>query len=144
MRSLPRLTGVDVAGTNNVVVRVGAPQSVVVHADRNLLGRVTTQVRSGSLVTMDTPGTLNPRTPMFVAVSVPSLEALTVQGSGNISVTGINDPSLTVRLPGSGSVALTATHSLDASISGSGTILFTGNPTQVSKSVTGSGTISGE
>ena len=120
---------------------------------------------------------------MFVAVSVPSLDALTVQGSGNISVTGINSPSLTVRLPGSGtiraagtttrldvaiggsgtallsrlvardatasidgsgSIVLTATHSLDASISGSGTILYTGNPAQVSKSVTGSGAISGE
>jgi hypothetical protein len=182
-RSLPPLTGVDLSGANNVVVRVGAPQSVIVHADSNLLGRVTTQVSSGSLVIGNTPGTLNARSPMFVAVSVPSLDALTVQGSGNISVTGIDSRSLTVRLPGtgtihaagttarldvaiggsgtallsgliardatasidgSGSIVLTATHSLDASISGSGTILYTGNPAQVSKSVTGSGTINGE
>ena len=163
-------------------MRVGARQSVIVHADSNLLGRVTTQVSSGSLVIGNTPGNLNARSPMFVAVSVPSLDALTVQGSGNISVTGINSPSLVVRLPGSGtihaagttarldaaiggsgtallsrliardatasidgsgSIVLTATHSLDASISGSGTILYTGNPAQVTKSVTGSGTISG-
>jgi hypothetical protein len=182
-RSLPPLTGVDVAGANNVVVRVGAPQSVIVHADSNLLGRVTTQVTSGGLVIGNTPGTLNTRSPMFVAVSVPSLDALTVQGSGNISVAGINSPSLTVRIPGSGtihaagttalldvgiggsgtvvlsrlmardatasidgsgSIVLTATHRLDASISGSGTILYTGNPAQVTKSVSGSGTISGE
>jgi hypothetical protein len=181
-RSLPPLTGVDLVGANNVVVRVGAPQSVIVHADRNLLGRVTTQVSSGSLVIGNTPGTLNARSPMFVAVSVPSLDALTVQGSGNITVTGINSPSLTVQLPGSGtihaagttarlevtiagsgtallsrliardatasidgsgSIVLTATHSLDASISGSGTILYKGNPAQVTKSVTGSGAISG-
>jgi len=120
---------------------------------------------------------------MFVAVSVPSLDALTVQGSGNISVTGISSPSLTVRLPGSGtihaagttarlnvaiggsgtalltrliardatasidgsgSIALTATHSLDASISGSGAIFYTGNPAHVTRSVTGSGAINGE
>jgi Putative auto-transporter adhesin, head GIN domain len=181
-RSLPPLTGVDLAGANNVVVRVGARQSVIVHADSNLLGRVTTQVSSGSLVIGNTPGTLNARSPMFVAVSVPSLDAISVQGSGNLSVTGINGPSLTVRLPGSGTIqaagatarldvaiggsgtallsqliardatasingsgniVLTATHSLDASISGSGTILYTGNPAQVSKSVTGSGAISG-
>ena len=182
-RVLPPLTGVDLAGANNVVVRVGAPQSVIVHADSNLLGRVTTQVRSGSLVIGNTPGTLNARSPMFVAVSVPSLDALTVQGSGNISVTGISSPSLTVRLPGSGtihaagttarlnvaiggsgtalltrliardatasidgsgSIALTATHSLDASISGSGAIFYTGNPAHVTRSVTGSGAINGE
>ena len=183
VRSLPPLTAVDLAGASNVVVRVGARQSVIVHADDNLLGRVTTQVSSGSLVIGNTPGTLNTRSPMFVAVSVPSLDALTVEGSGNISATGINGPSLTVRLPGSGSIraagttaqldvaiggsgtallsrliardatasidgsgsiVLTATHSLSASISGSGTILYTGNPAQVTKSVTGSGTISGE
>jgi hypothetical protein len=182
-RSLPPFTRVEVDGDNNVVVRLGARQSVIVHADSNLLGRVTTQVDSGSLLIGDTPGTLNARTSMFVAVSVPSLDALTVQGSGNISVTGIHSPSLTVRLPGSGtihatgttarldvgiagsgaallakliardatasidgsgSIVVTATHSLDANISGSGTILFTGNPAQVTKSVTGSGTISGE
>jgi Putative auto-transporter adhesin, head GIN domain len=183
MRSLPRLTAVDLAGANNVVVRVGARQSVIVHADKNLLGRVTTQVSSGTLVIGNTPGPLNTRNPMFVAVSVPSLDALTVQGSGNISVTGVDSPSLTLRLPGggtihaagttaqldvaiggsgtallsglitrdatasidgSGSIVLTATHSLDASISGSGTIRYTGSPAQVTKSVTGSGTISGE
>jgi Putative auto-transporter adhesin, head GIN domain len=181
-RSLPPLTGVDVAGANNVVVRVGAPQSVIVHADSNLLARVTTQVTSGSLVIGNTPGTLNTRSPMFVAVSVPSLDALTVDGSGNISVTGVNSPSLTVRIPGSGTIhaagktalldvgiggsgtvvlsrltardatasidgsgniMLNATHSLDGKISGSGSILYTGNPAQVTKSVSGSGTISG-
>ena len=103
-RSLPPFTGVDLAGANNVAVRVGARQSVIVHADSNLLGRVTTQVSSGSLVIGNTPGTLSARTPMFVAVSVPSLDALTVQGSGNISVIGINSPSLTVRIPGSGTI----------------------------------------
>jgi len=181
-RSLPPFTVVTVASGDNVVVRVGAGQSVIVHADSNLLGRITTQVSSGSLMIENTPGSLSPRSPTFVAVSVPSLDALTVQGSGNISVTGISSPSLTVRIAGSGTIhaagttarldaaisgsgnvllsplivrdatasingsgqiELTATHSLDASISGSGTILYTGNPAQVTKSVSGSGTISG-
>jgi len=69
-RSLPPLTGVDLVGANNVLVRVGARQSVIVHADSNLLGRVTTQVSSGSLVIGNTPGALNARSPMFVVVSV--------------------------------------------------------------------------
>lgn len=71
---------ISLAGATNVVVRVGARQSVIVQADNNLLGRVTTQVSSGSLVIGNTPGTLNARSPMFVAVSVPSLDALTVDG----------------------------------------------------------------
>ena len=49
-RSLPPFTGVDLAGDNNVVVHVGSSVSVIVHADSNLLRRVTTRVQSHSLV----------------------------------------------------------------------------------------------
>ena len=180
-RSVPPFTGVDLAGDNNVIVQVGTRQSVVVHADSNLLGRVTTRVRSGKLVIGTTPGNLSAKSPMFVAVSVPSLDRLRLQGAGNISVTGINSRRLTVALPGSGNIdaggtttklrvtisgegtallrqliaddanaavsgdgtiMLTATHRLTASISGTGAILYGGNPPHVAQRVTGSGTIS--
>ncbi len=181
-RSLPPFTGVDLAGANNVTVRVGTRQSVIVHADRNLLGRVTTRVQAGSLVIGTIPGPLNAKSPMFVAVSLPSIDRLALPGDGNISVTGINSRSLTLALPGSGtvtatgittrlhvtisgtgtallsgllardaqaalsgdgSIILTATHRVDASVSGSGTIVYGGNPPLVTKAVTGSGTIAG-
>jgi Putative auto-transporter adhesin, head GIN domain len=180
-RSLPPFTRVELAGNNNVIVEVGARQSVIVHADSNLLRRVTTRVRSGRLVIGTTPGNLSAKSPMFVAVSLPSLEGLRLQGDGNISATGIDSQSLTVELPGSGnidaggtttsldvtisgegtallrqlvardanaalsgdgSIMLTATHSLTARVSGSGTVLYGGNPAHVTQTVTGSGTIS--
>jgi hypothetical protein len=180
-RPLAPFTGVELAGDNNVIVRVGATQSVTVHADSNLLTRVTTRVRSGRLVIGTTSGNLSPKTPMFVAVSLPSLESLRLQADGNIAVTGINSRKLTVALAGSGnidatgtttkldvtisgegtallrqltardakallsgdgSIMLTATHSLTATISGSGTVLYGGNPPHVTQRVTGSGTIS--
>jgi hypothetical protein len=180
-RSLAPFTGVALAGANNVVVRVGGRQSVVVHADSNLLSRVTTRVRAGRLVIGDTPGNLNAKTPMFVVVTVPSLDRLSLRGAGNISVTGIASRKLTVSLPGSGNVEasgttttldvtiggagnallhelvardanaalsgdgtimLTATRSLTARLSGSGTILYGGAPAHVTQSITGSGTIS--
>jgi hypothetical protein len=120
-RSLPPFTGVNLAGANDLIVRVGASQSVIVHADSNLLRRVTTQVRAGSLVIGTTPGNLNAKTPMFVEVSLPSLNALRLQGDGNITVTGINSPSLTVGLPGSGNIHATGTTKrLDLTISGEG------------------------
>ena len=182
-RSLPPFTGVDLAGANNVTVQVGGRQSVIVHADSNLLRRVTTRVRSGRLVIGTTPGNLSAKTPMFVVVSLPSLDDIRLQGAGNISVTGINSESLTVELPGSGniyatgttttvdvtisgegnavlrqliardanaalrgdgSIMLTATHSLTARLSGSGTILYGGDPPHVTQRVTGNGTVSAE
>jgi hypothetical protein len=180
-RSLPPFTGVELAGYNNVIVHVGARQSVIVHADSNLLRRVTTRVRSGRLVIGTTRGNLNAKRPMFVTVSLPSLDRLRLQGAGNISVTGISGQKLTAALPGSGnidatgtttkldvtisgegtaqlrqliardakavlsgdgSIMLTATHSLTATVSGSGTVLYGGNPPRVTQRVTGSGAIS--
>jgi hypothetical protein len=180
-RALAPFTGVTLAGANNIVVRVGGKQSVVVHADDNLLARVTTRVRSGTLVIDTTPGMLNAKSPMFVTVTVPSLDSLRLQGSGNVSATGIDSRGLTVALTGAGNIdaagnaaklevtmsgqgnallrrvmardakatlsgdgtiMLTATQRLAARLSGSGTILYGGNPAHVTQTVTGSGTIS--
>jgi hypothetical protein len=181
-RDVAAFTSVELAGSNNVVIRVGEKQSVVVKGDDNLLDRVTTAVQSGKLVIGNTSGSFSTRSPMRVEVAVPTLEALTLSGSGNFVVDGIHGPRLEVTLPGSGtltgsgtttqldatvggsgtmqltrlvaknvravvsgsgSIFVTATERLDASVSGSGAILYAGSPTDVTKSVTGSGAITG-
>ena len=72
-----------------------------------------------------TPGNLRAKTPMFVAVSLPSLDRLRLQGNGNITVTGINSQSLTVAFPGTGNIDATGTTTkLDVMISGEGTALL--------------------
>lgn len=119
-RALPPFTSVDMAGSANVTVVVGGRQSVVVHADNNLLRDVTTGVTAGSLV-IGTTGSFTPRSPMSVEVSVPSLAAVRLSGSGQISVTGISAPQLTVTLPGSGALyAYGAVTKLDVTLGGSG------------------------
>ena len=118
-------TGIDLAGDNTVMVHVGAKRSVIVHANRNVLGRVTTRVRSGSLVIGTTPGNLAAKTPMFVAVSVHSLDRVRLEGDGNISVTGIDSEGFTVVLRGNGNIdaAGTATN-LDVALTGHGNALL--------------------
>jgi hypothetical protein len=181
-REVAAFNSVELAGGNNVVIRVGEKQSVVVRADDNLLQRITTKVQSSKLVIANTPGSLTTKSPMSVEVDVPTLNALTLSGSGNIVVGGIETESLEVSLPGSGtlsgsgtatrldvtvsgsgtvqltrlvandvravvsgsgSIFVTATESLDASVSGSGAILYAGSPQDVTKSVTGTGAITG-
>lgn len=117
---------------------------------------------------------------MSVDVSVPSLSALMLAGSGVVSVTGMDVPDLTVTLSGSGvlrasgsatqldvtvtgsgdaqleeliaqdvlaavigsgRIVVTATESLDASVPGTGAIVYRGNPLHVTESVTGNGAI---
>ncbi|MGZ4319722.1 MAG: head GIN domain-containing protein [Gaiellaceae bacterium] len=179
-RELAPFGSVELAGSNDVFISVGGKQSVVVHADDNLLGRVTTDVRGGSLVIGNRPGSFITKSPMRVDVHVPSLEALTLNGSGIISATGVKTPSLTmaisgsgvlrvsgnatrldVRLSGSGDaeaaqlvardvhavvrgsgrILVTATERLDASVPGSGAIIYSGEPSHVTTSISGSGTV---
>lgn len=120
-RELQPFTTIELAGSNVVVVHVGGKQSVVVHADDNLLRHVTTQVQAGNLVIGNRSGSFTTKSPMSVEVSVPSLEALTLTGSGVISTTGIKTSSLTVMLAGSGVVrASGGATRLDVGLSGSG------------------------
>jgi hypothetical protein len=126
-RALPRFTGVDLAGDNNVVIQVGGRRSVVVHADSNLLGRVTTRVRSGRLVIGTTPGNLAAKTPMYVMVTLPSLTSLTLSGAGNISATGVDSHALDIALPGTGTIHATGSvRRLGVTISGEGTVALRG------------------
>jgi hypothetical protein len=181
-RDVAAFKSLELAGSNNVVIRVGEKQSVVVRADDNLLHRVTTKVQSGTLVIGNIPGSFTTKSPMRVEVDVPTLNALALTGSGNIVINNIEAESLKVTLSGSGtltasgtatrldvrvggsgttqftrlfakdvravvsgsgSIFITATKSLDASVPGAGAILYAGNPQNVTKSITGSGTIAG-
>jgi putative autotransporter adhesin-like protein len=141
-RALPNFSGIDLAGSNNVTVVAGARQSVVVHADSNLLSHVTTQVKAGTLI-IGGVGSFNAKSPMYVEISVPSLAALDLSGSGNITVTGIRASRLTVTLPGSGNIyASGSVTQLNISIDGSGDAQFSGLITRnVEAVVGGSGSI---
>ena len=181
VRTVAPFTSVDLAGSNNVIIHVGRPQSVVVRADDNLIRHVTTRVDSGTLVIGST-GSYASKAVMSVTISVPALEALRLSGSGNVAAEDIHATRFTVSLSGSGNVhaagsaahleamldgsgqarllglvardvraviggsgelLVTATDRLDASVPGSGEIIYAGNPAHVTKSVTGSGEITG-
>jgi hypothetical protein len=179
-RELPPFDAVELPGSNQVTIRAGGEQSVVVHADDNLLDRVTTRVSAGTLVIGNEAGGYTTRNPIRVEVVVPSVNELTLSGSGTIDAAGIDVDVLTVVLSGSGAVsgsgraqrievklngsgdvqlhdlvaqdvratmsgtgriAVHATDSLEASVPGTGSIVCTGNPSQVRKSVTGVGSV---
>ena len=179
-RSLPPFTSIDATGISNLIVHVGAPQSVVVRADNNLISRITTRVQTGNLVIGNKPGSYSIKTPIRVQVTLPSVHALALNGDGDITATGINAHVLTLSLAGLGSInasgtttrlhvtlsgageallrrliardvtavvsgagqmLLTATHSLNATVTGDGAINYYGNPPHVATTVTGNGVI---
>jgi putative autotransporter adhesin-like protein len=120
-RRVASFDAVELAGSNEVNVRVGGPRSVVVHADDNLIRHVTTGVRAGTLVIANTPGGFTTASPMSVEVTVPSLHALRLSGSGLVTVVGIAAPRLAVSLPGTGLLRASGTAGrLDVDLGGSG------------------------
>jgi hypothetical protein len=181
-RALPRFSGVELTGANTVIVHVGGRQSVVVHAEDNLLRKVTTRVRDGELVIANR-GSFTASGPMYVEVTVPAIETATLSGAGTVDVDGVRGERLTVRMPGygtlraagvvtsldaslsgtgelqlggltardvavdvsgAGTVEVRATRSLDGSVTGTGTISYSGDPRTVTRSGTGTGAIVSE
>jgi hypothetical protein len=66
---------------------------------------------------------------------------VTVSGSGQAELGGVTANAVQAVVSGSGEIVVTATASIDASVPGSGSILYGGDPSHVTKSVTGSGEI---
>ena len=185
-RELPPFDRVELTGSNLVTIHVGAAQSVVVHADDNILDRVTTRVSAGRLLIGNEAGGFTTRSPMRVDVTVPAVDELTLSGSGTIDVEGVDvdvdvdeftialsgsgavsasgraqrvavelngsgdvqlqdlvGQEVRARLSGTGRISVNVTESLDASVPGTGSIVYTGNPPQVRKTVNGIGSVSG-
>lgn len=66
-----------------------------------------------------------------------------ISGSGNFIAENLITKTTAVRVSGSGNAQIYTSETLDASVSGSGNVHFSGNPKSVSKSKHGSGDISG-
>jgi Putative auto-transporter adhesin, head GIN domain len=120
-RSLPSFGSVEVAGIANLSVHVGGPQSVVISADDNLLSRITTTVHSGRLVIGTKPGSYSTKTPIGAQVTVPSVSALALEGSGEITASGLSGKAMTLTLAGEGSIRASGTVTLlHITLSGAG------------------------
>ena len=121
VRNVAPFRRVELRGGNIVRINAGRPQAVVVRADRGLLRRVTTEVRAGTLVIDNEPGSMRSKSPMNVEISIPSVSALLLTGSGTIWARGIRTPALNVVVSGSGVVQASGrTARLGVSVSGSG------------------------
>ena len=112
--TMKSMKGVTLSGSGNINISEIAGANLIV----SLPG-------SGSLTVTGTATNVN--------ISLP--------GSGNIYCNALIAKSATVTLNGSGNIEVFAMQNLYASLRGSGTIHYGGNPAQVSKNISGSGSI---
>jgi hypothetical protein len=67
--------------------------------------------------------------------------SLSIPGAGTIDASNLQADRVTVDILGSGDALVDVTKSLTVKITGSGSVVYTGNPSSIEQSVTGSGTI---
>jgi hypothetical protein len=182
-RTVPAFHAVDLAGTLEVTVTAGKPQSVEVTGDADLLDKVITTVKDGVLILKTAPELDHQHrrnTHLRAVVSAPDLSALTISGTGAMTAAGIANEQLSLDLSGTGALTaagsttalhvavagtgeiaagklaakdvvvdiggtgaarLNATRSVEAKVTGTGSVDVHGHPAQVKKSVSGLGSI---
>ncbi|MDB5975350.1 MAG: hypothetical protein JWR07_2110 [Nevskia sp.] len=118
-RQLGAFDVIQSKGSVDLDIRIG-PQSVTVEADDNLFDVIRTQVSGGALV-VDTKGSWSSKHNTVVHITVPSLTALGIQGSGDARISGLSGDKLGVKIEGSGDVVAEGhVKSLHLVIQGSG------------------------
>ena len=179
-RKVAGFTRISSDGLFSVDVTAGAGRTnVVVSGDSDVVARVTTEVRDGTLrlgmsgnglvshtpkVTIELPAlrgftnsgagsvTLrglaggdidmtNSGAASIVAAGRAEREKITLAGIGKIDALGVKARDVTVENNGVGSVRVSASGTLNASVNGVGEIRYSGNPAKVESQINGIGRI---
>ena len=105
---------------SGIKVTVGGERTVRVETDDNLMAIILTELKGESLVIRSTKG-YSTQVGVSVFVTVPSLDGIEIQGSGDARVDGVAGGTFKVKVVGSGDIVATGVvDELDLSIVGSG------------------------
>jgi hypothetical protein len=138
---------VGLAGSPDLVVRVGGPHSVRAEGDAEMLERLDLRVEDGTLKVGYKKGkwSMNwgnrPKTVIYV--TVPALRRAALAGSGDIRIDRVEGNSFEASIAGSGDITIAQMQvgTANFSIAGSGGITASGAAQTASASIAGSGDI---
>ena len=125
-RTEPREVGefqkVHVNGSPNVNIVIGPERSVSVTADDNLLAVIDTDVEDGTLV-IGGNQSFKTRIGVTVEITVPSLDAVAIHGSGDVKLKGLDAEKFKAEIQGSGDISVAGrVEELEVEIQGSGDV----------------------
>jgi len=135
---------ISVEGFGVVRVEVGPAPSLTVEAEDNVVPLLVTEVEGTTLELKVKPGTSfrHVEEPLYT-ITTPTLAGVSISGSGDVTITGLDSESFDAAISGSGDIRPSGTtSSLDVSIGGSGA--FHGGDlvaTSAEVSVSGSGSV---
>lgn len=110
-RAVGEFTGVQLTDTGEVTIMVGEPQSVAITSYENLLPLLVTRVENNILIIElandDTSYITD--TPIEYTISVPSLDYVNLDGTGNITIHNLDNESFAADIPGPGNLIANGT-----------------------------------
>lgn len=146
MRSVDSFSRIRNKGSFEVNVTVGSEQSVKITADSDIMEEIETEVRGNTLhIELEDDNWRRYRDidVLRVDITVPSLEAVRVDGSGDFEVRGLQTESFKANINGSGDIELidAKTDRLSIDVKGSGDVEASGECTDIDVEVKGSGEV---
>jgi hypothetical protein len=141
-RTVIGITGVVLAGEGSLHIEVDAAEELIVTAEDNLLPFILTEVDNGILeIRTQSNVDLRPSLPIEYRLTVVSLDSAMLSGVGDITVSDLVTPQLSLRLSGIGSVEVTNLDAdeLDAVHSGIGSFDISGTVDLQRINITGLG-----
>jgi hypothetical protein len=138
---------VSLAGSHNVIVSVGGAPSVRAEGDPKVLDRLDIRVEGGELRIGSRSGisiSFKSHRSATIYVTVPSLAAASVSGSGDLKVDRVEGARFAAGIAGSGDIDIAAlkVEAAEFEVGGSGDIRAAGTAQSASISLAGSGDLS--
>ena len=143
-RQVADFHAIELRGAADLTVAVGSATSLTITADATTLGKLKTEVHDGKLVIDHQSGwSFLSGSGVKMQLTTPQLDALTINGAGDINITGVKGPKLDLQLNGASNLkASGATEDLDANLSGAGDVdLSQLNARNAKVSVNGAGNL---
>lgn len=139
---LGRFDAVELASFDRIRIVTGDGFAVTAGGDPRAVATLALSVRGNTLRVDRTPGSHTDRGAV-VTVTMPSLRAATLSGSGSIEASGISGRSFTGRITGSGGMTLgrLAVNDARLDLDGSGSIVADGSAQAIDIDLGGSGRI---
>jgi hypothetical protein len=157
---LSDFSGINMEGADNIFISYGDEQHVEVTGHPNIIGRIQTEVKNDTWYIELEQGNYG-RYELTYYITLPTLEKVSVTGSGNVTITTpletdhmevmlmgsgnfngflLSSQTSQVDLVGSGNCELSVSNHLDATLEGSGSVFYKGNPV-IMADVQGSGRV---
>ena len=139
-------TRVNLAGSDDVDVRVGPAFSVRAEGDSDMLDRLKVQLDGDTLKVSRRSGSFFSSGKAKLFVTMPALSGASIAGSGDMAVDRAQGETLKASIAGSGSIrfAQVDVGRADFSIAGSGDIGVAGSARALGVSIAGSGNVDGK